>query len=374
MRSISILCTLFFSLSLAQLLGASINILSIPIAVTLLPPDSTDTAQTPQTPTTDPQQTTPQQTSDPNVVVSNQVQTTISDFSTVVVTSAMSYAVLPSITSGATTLTFNSNTYTVSIISGKTSIYGGKSANGTSAGVSASVMGDKTVIVDSPQTTTVFGTSVLTTTASGATGVATDAGNGNKIHKAGELGVGVGVGIGVGLMALVIIVGLIIGFCLRKRRRQQQVVYKNEDMSASSTRAAAFDDDYSSTKSRSESGGMEKSELDGTSVHIVQQDPVELMGDLPRLLEMDGSQTTSNRPEPTQQRQSSRRRNRNNLELQTWAEEETQLEDEPPSPMVESRSRRATQTSMVSPISRSNSERDRMWPLPTAEDSGDRVV
>jgi hypothetical protein len=365
---ISILPLLVFSLSWAQLLVASLNVLSVPIALTILPQETSDTTtQVTQTPTE------PQQTPDQSVIVTNQIQTTVSDSSTVVVTNTHSYPILPSITSGATTLTINSNTYTISIVDGQTSIYGGQNANDTSA-ISMSVIGDKTVIVDSPQTTTVFGTSILTTTAAGPTGVATAAGNGNMVHKTGELGVGVGVGIGVGLMALLIIVGLIVAFCMRKRKRQQQSVYKSKHMSATSMEAATFDDDISSTKTRSESGAAEKLELDGTSVNIVQREPVELMGDLPRLLEMAGSQPEVEEQGATHEQHGPRRPIQNNAERETRLEIETQRTDEPPSPLVGSFSRRATQSSIVSPVERSNSERESMWPLTTVRVNGDRVV
>jgi len=368
MRSISILPLLFFGLSWAQLLGASVNLLSIPIALTILP----DTTAIPPPTSTDPTTIIPQQTSDQSVVVTSVVQTTVlPDSSTVVVTHPISYAVLPTITKGATTLTINSKTYTISVDpeDGATSINGGNDGNGTAAGLSASVIGDKTVIIDTPQTTTIFGTSILTTTADGPTGIATNGGSDIKMHKTNQLGVGIGVGIGVGLMVLLIVTGLFVAFCFRKRRIQQRLEHKIELMSAASAEAAAFADDRSSTKTRSENGRMEKLELDSTSVHIVQRDPVELMGDLPQVLEMSGSgpedrSSSEGTARPTD-RQNSTRRTRDSFsnELETWLEEETSGLGEPPSPLVSSFSRRATQSSsMVSPIERSNSEREGQWP------------
>jgi hypothetical protein len=262
MRSISIVPLFFFGLSWAQLLGASVNLLSIPIAVTILP----DTTATPPPTSTDPTTIISQQTSDQSVVVTSVVQTTVlPDSSTVVVTNPISYAVLPTITKGATTFTINSKTYTISVDpeDGATSINGGNDGNGTVAGLSASVIGDKTVIIDTPQTTTIFGTSILTTTADGPTGIATNGGSDIKIHKTNQLGVGIGVGIGVGLMVLLIAIGLFVAFCLRKRRIQQRLEHKIELMSAASAEAAAFADDRSSTKTRSENGRMDKLELDG---------------------------------------------------------------------------------------------------------------
>lgn len=290
--------------------------------------------------------------SDVSVLVTNVVQTTLIDATPVVVTSQVSLPVLPAITSGATTLTFNSETYTISVVDGKTTILSASVTNGKTVLVSASVLGGKTVIVSSElqdATQTLFGTSAITKTGSGSSKTETDgstpSGSGAASNKKSGLGVGAGVGIGVGLTAALFLLGALVIFVMRRRRRKQQP--HEEQELAGIVGAAADEEDGTSMVAASEDDANEKVELDGMSLRLGNRDPVELPGDSLRPQEMDGREAGSPVVSPV---------------VSPVDVHDAQFSETLPS------SRHETLSPVLSILERSNSDRQPQWPLVSSDD------
>ena len=199
-----------------------------------------------------------------------------------------------------------------------------------------SLVNGKTVIVSSlagDVTQTIFGTSSITQTTGGVVG---GPGSRSANKGAGGLGVAAGVGIGVGLTAALGLLGALAFFFFSRRRKQRSI--EEQEMNSIMT-GAADDDDRASTITTSEADSVEKVELDGTNVRIVSSGPVELLGDIPIRQEIDGRIAKSPVVSPI---------------------------DRQNSQSVGSQSMRR-RSSIVSPLSTSDSERDAHWPLAPPE-------
>jgi hypothetical protein len=325
-----------------------------------------------------------------NVLVTNIVQTTTIDSTPVLVTSQVSVPILPAITSGATTLAVGSNTYTLSINAEGNTVVNGKTAAGTTnvangvtstnAEVLETVIGGQTMqeVVISGKTvgetvvggktmavwatvvngntliessvidgtpSTIYGAPPVTKTIGGSTTTAT---NGSRTGKSG-LGVAAGVGIGVGCTVLLVMLGALLLYLLRRaRRRRRQREEDDQEMSAIVT----ADDDRASSVARSDAAS-EKFEIDGHE----RRPPVELPGDYwPTELAVAHSRAPSSlyardvKAVPDHYRQDEGEEEEEATRAQLHSQDAPTTTD--------------TLSGIVSPIARSNSERD--WPLMSA--------
>jgi hypothetical protein len=339
----------------------------------------------------------PAQQIDTNVLVTNVVQTTVIDSTPVVVTSQVSLPLLPAITSGAATLTLNSMTYTVSV-DGGTTIVNGKTAvlstnvdgqtlqetvvdgktmgetvvdgktmgetvvDGKTMAVYATVVGGNTFLVSSViqgASSTIFGMSSITKSASGSSSTGTDGAGPSASGKGSGLGVGAGIGIGVGCTVLLTLLGALLLYMTRRWRNQQ--LPEEQEMSGI-VGATGDEEDGTSTIATSEDSTSAKFELDG----IERQPPVELPGDMLRPQEIDGREAELLMVSPVD------RKNTNSLEEVSPVDFKNSHSPEEVSPVDVKNShspetlsvdRRDALSTVVSPIARSNSEREIQWPL-----------
>ena len=337
-----------------------------------------------------------------SVLVTNIVQTTLIDSTPVLVTAQVSVPILPAITSGAATLAIGSNTYTVSINAAGNTVVNGKTAPGV-AGVTATngqvletvingqtiletviggqtmqevvidgktvgetvvggktmavwatVVGGNTIIESSVINgipSTIYGAPPTTKTIGGSTSTAT---GGSGASKPSGLGVAAGIGIGVGCTVLLIILGALLLYFVRrarKRRRQREQEDQEDQEMSAIVSGGAGDDDRASSVARSDAAS-EKFEIDGRE----RRPPVELPGDYwPQ--EIDGRAAGSRTPSSLYVRDLK-------LALDHREEEErAQLHSQGTISAVD------TLSGIVSPIARSNSEREIAWPLaPSTEE------
>jgi hypothetical protein len=341
-----------------------------------------------------------------SILVTNIVQTTLVDSTPVLVTNQVSVPILPAITSGAATLAIGSNTYTVSIndagntvVNGKTApggvatnvanggqvletvingqtiletvvggqtmqevIIDGKTVGETVVGgktmaVWATVVGGNTVIESSViygVPSTIYGASPTTKTIGGSTSTAT---GGSRASKPSGLGVAAGVGIGIGCTVLLILLGaLLLYFVRRARKRRRQREQEDQEMSdivgdGDGAGPGPGDNDRASSVARSDAAS-EKFEIDGRE----RRPPVELPGDYwPQ--EVDGRAAGSRTPSSLYARDVK-------LMPDHYREEEerAQLHSQDTSSAADALS------GIVSPIARSNSEREIAWPLASSAD------
>jgi hypothetical protein len=354
-----------------------------------------------------------------NVLVTNIVQTTLIDSTPVVVTSQLSVPILPAITSGAATLAIGSNTYTVSINANGNTVVNGKTApgatnvaNGATATTGQSVLetvingqtiletviggqtmqevvvdgktvgetviGGKTmavwatvengntiiessVILGTPST--IYGAAPTTKTVGGLTSTTTNGAHGSKPTG---LGVAAGIGIGVGCTVLLVLLGALLLYCLRRARKRRQQEQEDQEMSA--IVGEAGDEDAASSIAPSDNVS-EKFEIDGRE----RRPPVELPGDYwPQ--EIDGREARSRTPSSlyardvkivpdhehyAQQHAEQEARQRAEDEARQHAEDEARAVSRESAQHVSPDSL----SGIVSPIARSNSERETQWPL-----------
>jgi len=336
-----------------------------------------------------------------SVLVTNIVQTTLIDSTPVLVTSQVSVPILPAITSGAATLAIGSNTYTVSIDAGGNTVVNGKTAtNGVTATsgqvletvingqtiletviggqtmqevvvsgktVGETIVGGKTMavwatvvngntIIESSVIngipSTIYGAPPTTKTIGGSTSTAT---GGSGASKPSGLGVAAGIGIGVGCTVLLIILGALLLYFVRrarKRRRQREQEDQEDQEMSAIVSGGAGDDDRASSVARSDAAS-EKFEIDGRE----RRPPVELPGDYwPQ--EVDGRAAGSRTPSSLYA-----------MDVKMAPDHYREEEERAQLHSQDTASATDALSGIVSPIARSNSEREIAWPLaPSTEE------